>query len=284
MKIGSTPIEDSSKFRIDFSLMKKLNYSTIDIRCLLNSSSEIYNYSEKEFNEYFLSLKKECEQYDLLPYQMHAMWDTNLFSLDKKENWDKLIPIYEKNIKACSILKTKYLVIHPRMPFGWNTRPDQDDFCYQNNLNFLKQLLPYLIKYDVILCLENMPSFFPYTNIDEILKCINEINDSHIAMCFDVGHYNVADNKLDIYNTLLKIGDNLKVVHVHDNDRDIDSHKIPGKGNVNWKAFLKGLNDINFTGPISLEIESNSKNNDKIIEEHKDAIQFLLETEKLINR
>lgn len=187
---------------------------------------------------------------------------------------DLLIPFYEKAMKACSILECKYLVIHPRMPYGWETKPEQYDFCYQNNLEFIKQLMPIANEYDIVICIENMPSPFSFGKIDGLIKCIDEINDEHFKMCLDVGHYNISDKDNDIYSTLLKIGNRLKVLHIHDNNQDNDYHLLPGQGNVDWKNFYRGLKDINFEGSISFETESREKCRRRKLIEEKSMISF----------
>ena len=251
MKIGSTPIAKKlSKFSTDFKFMKKAGFTAIDNRDFIWPKNKAYKLSEAKFNKYFNNLKIKLLKYNLECYQMHGMWCTDLFDLDKNENWATLINYYEKSMKACAILGCKYLVIHPRLPFGWQMKPEQDEFCYKNNLEFVKRLLPYAIKYDVTICLENMPCNFPYTSIDGIIRCIDEINDEHVQMCLDTGHYNVVDYSLDIYSTILKINQRLKVLHLHDNHNDGDYHLLPGQGTLDWAMLFKGLKEIGFLSEL----------------------------------
>lgn len=277
MKIGSTPIiKKHSKFNTDFKFMKKAGFTAIDNRDFINPNSNVYKFDNDKFYKFFNLLKNKLNKYSLEPYQMHGMWSTDLFDLDaNKDNWPTLINYYEKSMKACQILGCKYLVIHPRLPFGWNMKPEQNTFCYESNLEFVRKLLPYAIKYDVVICLENMPCNYQYASVDGIIKCIDEINDEHVQMCLDTGHYNVVDYSVDIYSTILKINHRLKVLHLHDNHNDGDYHLIPGKGTLDWAMLFKGLKDINFNGPASLETESKEKCKHKKLKEEKLIVSFL---------
>lgn len=49
-------------------------------------------------------------------------------------------------------------------------------------------------------------------------------------------------------------GDKLMALHLHDNDESADQHRMPFDGNINWDVVMKKLTDINYKGPIALEI------------------------------
>jgi sugar phosphate isomerase/epimerase len=50
------------------------------------------------------------------------------------------------------------------------------------------------------------------------------------------------------------LGDDLKVLHVHDNYGGADDrHYYPYRGNVDWEGFYKGLNEIKYQGTLNLE-------------------------------
>lgn len=274
MIFGSTPIKCRNKYNIDFKFMKKAGFKAIDLRHLMNFKDKCFYLNDDKFEQFFKKVKSKLTKYEIEPYQMHGLWDLDEFPLETEDHWHELIPYYEKAMKACSIVGCKNLVIHPRMPFGWFVPEGQDEFCYQLNKKFIETLLPLAIKYDVVLCIENMPTCFKYERIDGILRCINELNNEHVKMCLDTGHYNVSDRDVDIYTTLLKINKNLKVLHVHDNLGDKDAHLMPSKGNIDWEAFCKGLKEIGFDGPISLETESNAENKKKKLTEEVSTISF----------
>ena len=105
--------------------------------------------------------------------------------------------------------------------------------------------------------------------IDELISIVDYYNNYYnkevLGICFDFGHANVG--KLDIYNEIKKIGNRLKVTHIHDN-YGTDTHNFPFNGNIDWKRVIVALNEINYTGELTLEVryEDNKFNYDKINE------------------
>jgi len=43
--------------------------------------------------------------------------------------------------------------------------------------------------------------------------------------------------------------------HVSDNDGTTNAHWRPGKGKIDWEAFLQALDETGYTGTISIELE-----------------------------
>ncbi|MBR3133737.1 MAG: sugar phosphate isomerase/epimerase [Clostridia bacterium] len=55
------------------------------------------------------------------------------------------------------------------------------------------------------------------------------------------------------YNEIIKIGNLLKVTHIHDN-YGTDSHNQPFDGTINWNVVRKALTDINYNGELTSEV------------------------------
>lgn len=79
-----------------------------------------------------------------------------------------------------------------------------------------------------------------------------------IEFVLDTGHLHLTGN--DMYAGIRCLSDDLRLIHVHDNNRVYDQHRIPGTGTVDWEAFRKGLRDIDFTGVVVIEINDCSLN------------------------
>lgn len=274
MKIGSVGLHADNRFEIDFDLMQKLGFETIDIGIFMTYYSPIYRMNDDEFKIYLLDLKSELEKHNLIPWQLHSLWNYEMYAMDEEESFDKTILYYERAMRGAQILGTKYVVLHHRFPFGYGETEETKKYGYQNNLNFIKRLIPIAEKYDVVLCLENLPFYTNYSKINETIRAIDEINSPHLKMCLDTGHYNCVDTNLDIYSTILKIGNRLKVLHVHDNLGG-DHHLLPGQGSIDWDNFFKGLKDINFDGSISFECCSRKEDKTEFYNEEKAMIEFV---------
>ena len=51
---------------------------------------------------------------------------------------------------------------------------------------------------------------------EKILEFVKEINDDHFKICLDTGHVSVF-SELSIGNEIRKLGDYIRVLHIHDN-------------------------------------------------------------------
>ena len=275
MLFGGTPIKSNGRFEIDFDLTRKSGFKYVDVQNLINRDSPVYNLSDDEFKKYFVELKAELEKNELIPYQLHSLWEFLKNDNDKEENWGTLLPYFKKAIIAANILGVKYVVLHHRFPYMYEESNLTKKYGEDLNIRFLKELLPCAIENNVILCLENLPFGASYCHVDGTLNIINKINSKNLEMCLDTGHLNSIEENRDIYKHILKIGKHLKCLHVHDNPGDIDRHLLPGEGNINWNNFAKGLLKIGFDGCVSLECCSSKKNSKAMCEENNKTIDFL---------
>lgn len=134
------------------------------------------------------------------------------------------------------------------------------------NVAYYSKFTKYLDKYNVDMCFENIgywgePDIFCFS-ADELLTVINAMNHPHIHACWDTGHGNCTRQRQ--YNSVTKLGDHLRAVHIHDNHYPLkqpdgvftpDAHTIPLFGNVNFDSFIQGLIDIGYKGAFSFEAD-----------------------------
>ncbi len=122
-------------------------------------------------------------------------------------------------------------------------------------MNFFHTLLPVAKEYGVTICLENMPMLaFSIAKPSDILRLVEEINDDSFQICLDTGHVSVFA-ELSIGDEVRRLGDHIKVLHVHDNMLSRDLHLMPYFGKLNWSEFISELKDIGYKGVFSLETE-----------------------------
>ncbi len=92
--------------------------------------------------------------------------------------------------------------------------------------------------------------------IEELITVTDAVNSTFskgvCGICFDCGHANLAG--LDLPKAIKKIGNRLKVVHVHDNDGSADQHLLPFAGNISWPLVIDALKEIDFRGELALEL------------------------------
>ena len=73
-----------------------------------------------------------------------------------------------------------------------------------------------------------------------------------IGVCFDVGHAHIMSSVQQAFDVLK---DRIRSTHVHDNNKDHDSHLWPGDGNIDWEETMSLLRTAPHVPPLLLEIE-----------------------------
>lgn len=120
----------------------------------------------------------------------------------------------------------------------------------------ISELLPLARDEGVVLCLENLPiaSLPRATDLKDFLTLIG--NPDGVGICYDVAnaHY-VAEDPLAGLGLLQN---DLRIVHFSDTRRDKWRHDIIGEGDINFTHICDMLVEINWTGPLVLEIIAKS--------------------------
>lgn len=240
-------------FGIDFEMFQKNGIESLDYQGLmcLHGNQDLNHMPKDELEVYLKAFYEETKNHNLVINQLHALWDPSF----KNEGEYDMFDYYERAIYAASILKAKYVVIHPIPLKGFYLWEKVDyDKIVETNKNLINKLLPSARKYNVCIAVENLPflelrEFFSPTGT---LKFVEEINDPNVVMCLDTGHFNMFREE-KIYDFLLKAGDKLGCLHIHDNNGATDSHSIPHLGTFDWEMFIKGLKKVGFAGVLSLE-------------------------------
>ena len=240
----------------------------------MNTETELYQVSEDKFEEILLREKALSEKAGIKIHQVHGPWrmPQDSTEADREERMGKM----QKSIRAASILGCKYWVIHPLMPCGMDDlTTGLADTTWEVNLAFMRKLVGYAKEYDITICFENMPmNNFSISKPEEILEFVHSINDDNFKICLDTGH--LARFKVSKTGDAIRLlGDNIKVLHVHDNMGTSDTHQFPYTGIIDWEDFKKALKDINFCGVLSLETAPSADLSDEEFEaKNKELIEI----------
>lgn len=239
---------------------KEFGFDCIDFGILGSSVgtdfyNKFYKGDEKTREEILLLAKKQADEAGVILYQSHAPCISLGRSLEEEEI-NTLISDIQTTIRACHMVGCKYLVVHPFMPNSWYDRgkPEAAD-TFNKNVLYLQKLSDYAEKYGIILCLENMPCHdFCISTPEETLEVIKKVNRENVKMCVDTGHIPAYSRNLDVAEEILKCGEYIKVLHVHDNYGGADQHNFPGMGMIDWTEVMNSLKKIGFDGSFSLEL------------------------------
>ena len=230
------------------TLMCKHGYTAMDYTGLCPIESPLFTMSESEFKTYLLKLRKVAEDNGIKIAQLHGLW----YAPDEtKEQREKSLKYFIKDIKGAEILGCKNVVIHPFLPYVSGEKIETDKIR-DVNFELFGTLLPVAIDCGVTVCAENQPfTAFEMSTVASVKALVREINSPNLKVCLDTGHANLFHD--DIAADVRLLGDDLACLHVHDNKGNWDQHLIPYQGNIEWDGFLSALKEIGYEGTFSLE-------------------------------
>lgn len=234
---------------------KEFGFSCVDCSILGSPTSVVYQLDKEERNAFLLREKELAEQAGIKIHQSHATC-LSLGRALSDEEISNLLNDIKTAIESCKILDCKYLVVHPFMPNGWSDRGKAiAEDTFNKNVQYLQLLSDFAQKYDVTLCLENMPCIdFSISTPEEVVAVIKKVDRENVKMCFDTGHVAAFSRSLTAHEEIKKCHGLIKVLHVHDNYGGADQHNFPGMGMIEWKKVLASLKEAGFDGVFSLEL------------------------------
>ncbi len=158
---------------------------------------------------------------------------------------DRYIDIQKERVDFCHATGIPIIVIHTT--FLKNPPP-----VSQIGLDRTRRLCEYAGEKGVRLAFENVE---PYPHLAEVMKGIGSFH----GFCWDIGHNRAYAPNIDFSELY---GHCLAAVHIHDNlgmtacgnmNSADDRHWLPMDGTTDWVWYKKRLNEVGYTGPLSLE-------------------------------
>lgn len=168
----------------------------------------------------------------------------------RRELWEWNPEGLRREISFCSAIGARTLVVHPGT-FGLDNPSSQPDS------SAIRQLAQSAGENGVTLALENVRD--SRWALDWALK---EIGDdptrTHLGVCIDVGHAHLSHDAgcQPVFTYLEHYKKQLVHLHLHDNLKDTDDHRLPGKGSIAWVQLLGMLDAIGYGGPAVLELHA----------------------------
>lgn len=220
---------------------------------MANTETLIYTCSEDDMKSMMLHEKELAHSAGVEIFQVHGPWrwpprDSTIG--EQQERMEKM----KKSIRATALLGCHYWVIHPLSPWGIDEKgTEAAKKTWDFNLCFMRELLETAKRFDITICLENLPFLnFSLATPSDILRFVKEIDDEYFKICLDTGHVAVFEN-LEVNEAIRELGQEIRVLHVHDNNRKGDQHMIPYFGRIDWSDFNPALKDIGFNGMLTME-------------------------------
>lgn len=141
--------------------------------------------------------------------------------------------------------------------------PDNNKSAQENAELFL-ELLPFAKECDVKIATENMwnwdekgegSCFAACATSESFLEHLHAVNDDFFVACLDIGHAEMKGSGSGAVNMIRALAPHLAALHIHDNDRILDSHQIPFSMKIDFDAVVRALKEVNYQGYLTLEAD-----------------------------
>lgn len=221
--------------------------------------SALYALPEQEQARYFQALRERMEGLGLAACQLHTHYPT--YVENQPELNERRFQAVEAGIRAAGILGSPYAVVHPMM-LDRPLTPEVRQTTWEMNRRFYSRLIPMLRECGVRLGIENMflclggvyqPA--PVSTAEDMACYVDRMNEiageELFVACLDTGHAHLLG--LDVAQMTARLGNRLRLLHLHDNLRDCDRHTAPYLGSLPWAGFLEALRASGYRGHLSFE-------------------------------
>ncbi|MCM8778466.1 MAG: sugar phosphate isomerase/epimerase [Candidatus Omnitrophica bacterium] len=244
MDIHTTKLFVHIPYRILLNNLDKLAELGINVEIYIDGEG-LDTYTDKEIdliNSFFA-------KYGLRKILHGPIYDLNPGSLDSH-----IRAISQERIRQtvflCEKLNSDQIVFHHGFHHAYYR--NHREKWLENSFIIWKPIVEYCLPKNINLAIEN--SFDPGPSI--ILELIEKINFSNFGACFDIGHFNAFGEKspLEIFEEYPQ--EIIKEIHLSDNLGDFDTHLALGKGNINFREFLKLIEEKGIDPIITLEPHS----------------------------
>jgi len=119
-------------------------------------------------------------------------------------------------------------------------------------VGFLKRVLQRAADSDITVCIENLSE-----NAEQMAPIFDALPSLNLTL--DLGHAQLLSDKNTSFGFIEKFPDRIRHIHLHDNlggDSQTDDLHLPvGKGVVDFDAIFPRLNQIGYSGTMTLELK-----------------------------
>lgn len=128
---------------------------------------------------------------------------------------------------------------------------ESNEYKLEAAMTSLEHLHAFAKPLGVQLLVENIPN--ELSTPESLMELLRAGRFTDIGICFDLGHAHLLTSVPQAFETMKE---RIRSTHVHDNDKDRDSHLWPGDGSIDWKEAMALLGTAPHVPPLLLEIEA----------------------------
>jgi len=151
----------------------------------------------------------------------------------------------KRAIEVAEQLPCQFLVQHVGV-----SHEEADEHKQEAAISSLEHLHAFAKPLGVQLLVENICN--ELSTPEKLLELFHAGRFDDIGVCFDVGHAHLMSSVPQAFAVLK---DHIRSTHVHDNNKDRDSHLWPGDGSIDWKETVELLRTAPHVPALLLEIE-----------------------------
>ena len=252
--------------------------------CYSGKEGSLYSKGEDAVIEYYTDLKNYADKLGIIIGQTHSK--TPGFK-NIKEQDDRLVKDIGLDCLATSVLGAPVMVLHNATSIYMGADPDPE-LMHSLSYGLFSRTIPFAKKYGIKIATETFGDAVQYNacdffgKIDEFekaykaIKSVDEFKDN-FTVCVDTGHSNKAMRfgNPKPGDVIRRIGSDISVLHLNDNDTLTDQHKIPMTGTIDWNDVFNALDEVGYSGIYNMELELRHFGNGFMVETAEFAVMLM---------
>jgi sugar phosphate isomerase/epimerase len=168
----------------------------------------------------------------------------NIVDAEKRRRIEAMDEI-KRALEVAETLPFRFLVQH----IG-KTDEYFDPRKFEDALSSIEHLRAFARPLGVNLLLENIPN--ELSTPERLMEIIKALHYDDLGVCFDTGHAHMMSS---VHQAFSVLEPRIRSTHIHDNQRDKDSHLWPGDGNIDWSQTMQSLSAASQVPALLMEIE-----------------------------
>lgn len=159
-----------------------------------------------------------------------------------------IIERHKREFEVAHKLGVEAVVVHPG-----SHRPEGHDPAQlrENARQALRELVVTADDCGLKIALENMLPGHIGDTLEEMTDLVESMGSATAGYCLDTGHAFLAG--IDLGDMVRAFHPRLYAIHWQDNDGQADRHWIPGRGILPWGPFFTALDEVGFSGGVTVE-------------------------------
>ena len=243
--------------------LKAVDFCTDYKRFDYRNPASVYSKGDRGVTEYFSEIKRLADKVGVTVCMTHGR---GAGFKNVPEEDAALVENARLDCLAASTLGAEVCVIHAVTTIFMGPQCPSE-LMHKLNFDMFSKILPFARKYNIKIATEtfgdavkfNSCDFFG--NIDEFTQSYNDLCElggfkDCFKICVDTGHSNKATrfNNPEPAEVIRKLRSDIVCLHLNDNDKITDQHKIPMTGCINWDEVFDALDEIGYSGYYNMEL------------------------------